>query len=348
MKKRDIIKLIQYHYDRDDSQFRATANDIAREFDQSGDHQLAEYIMSFLSDANTFVPQDISFENQFVTLLDTQSPPLPLPEAIAADIKGIINAVNHRVGVNKFLFEGAPGTGKTESSKQVARLLDRSLYVVDFNQLIDSKMGQTAKNIAIVFNEINRMPNASQIVILLDEIDAIAMDRVNSNDIREMGRATSGILRALDNMNPEVVLIATTNLYEKFDRAFKRRFDSVISFDRYTKKDLMDVAETLLSTNMKNFKYAGRDVKLFSKILDTAQQIPYPGELSNLIKVALAFGDTTKPYDYLTRIYKDLHNTVDLDLGRLKKEGFTVREIGVLTGISKSQVSRELRGNEDE
>ncbi|MCH5461316.1 AAA family ATPase [Lactobacillus sp. LC28-10] len=348
MKKRDIIKLIQYHYDKDEIQFRATANDIARSFDENGDHQLAEYVMSFLSDVNTFVPQSVTFESQFVNAVDVGTSSLPLPTLIAEDIKGIINAVNHRVGINKFLFEGEPGTGKTESAKQVARLLNRSLYLVDFNQLIDSKMGQTAKNIAIVFNEINRMPNPSNAVILFDEIDAIALDRVNNNDIREMGRATSSMLKALDNVNSDVVIIATTNLYNKLDRAFRRRFDTVISFDRYSKSDLLEVAEVLLTNDLKSFKEAGRDTKLFRKILDTAKKLPNPGELKNIIKVALAFSDPSKPFDYLIRIYKDTHQVDQISMVDLKDEGFTVREIGVLTGTSKSQVARELRGTENE
>lgn len=348
MKKRDIIKLIQYHYDKDELGFRATANDIARGFDESGDHQLAEYIMTFLSDANTFVPQSISFENQFVNQVDTKTTALPLPSAIADDIKGIINAINHDVGINKFLFEGEPGTGKTESAKQVARLLGRSLFMVDFNQLIDSKMGQTAKNIAIVFNEINRMPNASDIVILLDEIDAIALDRINSNDVREMGRATSSVLKALDDVNSKVVIIATTNLYRKFDRAFKRRFDSIINFDRYTKEDLLEVASIILADDLKEFKSAGHDIKLFRKILDTAKVLPSPGELKNIIKVALAFSDPTRPYDYLIRVYKDTHEAARISMQNLKTEGFTIREIGVLTSVSKSQVSRDLRGVDGE
>ncbi|HEM1159143.1 TPA: AAA family ATPase, partial [Listeria monocytogenes] len=72
-----------------------------------------------------------------------------------------------------------------------------------------------------------RVSNPSKLLILFDEIDAIALDRVNSNDLREMGRVTSTILKELDKLNEEVVLIATTNLYEKFDRALIRRFDSV-------------------------------------------------------------------------------------------------------------------------
>ena len=47
-----------------------------------------------------------------------------------------------------------PGSGKTEAVKQVARLLDRTLFYVDFENLIDSKLGQTNKNIAVLFNEI--------------------------------------------------------------------------------------------------------------------------------------------------------------------------------------------------
>ena len=46
---------------------------------------------------------------------------LNLPLEITEDIKGIINAVNHNVGINKFLFEGLPGSGKTEAAKNVAR-----------------------------------------------------------------------------------------------------------------------------------------------------------------------------------------------------------------------------------
>ncbi|MFT8398325.1 MAG: ATP-binding protein [Schleiferilactobacillus harbinensis] len=349
MKKKDIINLIKFHYDKDELRFRNTANDIARDFDASGDHQLAQYIMSFLSDANTFVPQEYTFESPFFKTVTTDTAALPLPTAIADDIKGIINALNHHVGIHKFLFEGAPGTGKTESAKQVARLLSRKLYTVDFNGLIDSKMGQTAKNIAAVFNEINRMPAPEQVVILFDEIDAIALDRVNANDIREMGRATSSVLKALDEVNEDVVVIATTNLYKQLDRAFIRRFDSVIDFDRYTREDRLEIAGILLNDDLKKFKSASRDMNLFRKILNNQADIPNPGEMKNLLKVSLAFSDPADPQDYLRRLYRTTQQVTAMpSLSKLKAQGFTLREIEVLTGVSKSQVARELRSAANE
>lgn len=53
---------------------------------------------------------------------------------------------------------------------------------------------------------------------MFDEIDVIALDRVSSNDVREMGRVTSTILRELDrltDLNKEIVIIATTNPFFK-------------------------------------------------------------------------------------------------------------------------------------
>src|SRR5690625_36106 len=153
--------------------------------------------MSLFSSANTFVPQNESFDCVFMKEVAYNTEPLPLPETILEDIKGIINAVNHRIGINKFLFEGYPGTGKTETVKQVARLLDRSLYMVEFSELIDSKMGQTAKNVVTVFNEINRMPNPSKVIILFDEFEAFNIDSVNLIDFLDIGRGTSTILKEM-------------------------------------------------------------------------------------------------------------------------------------------------------
>ena len=57
MKKKNVINLVKYYAEKNDAGFRTEAYEIARDFDNTGDYQLAEYIMSLLSNANTFVPQ---------------------------------------------------------------------------------------------------------------------------------------------------------------------------------------------------------------------------------------------------------------------------------------------------
>lgn len=352
MKKQNVLNLIKYHVERNENAFRNEAINIARYFDSIGDEQLAEYIMSLIAESNLYTPQSSDFESEFLKQVDTRAiEPLNLPVEISEDIKGVINAVNHHIGINKFLFEGFPGSGKTEAAKHVARLLGRLLFCVDFNNLIDSKLGQTNKNIVNVFREINMLPHSNKVVILFDEIDVIALDRVNSNDVREMGRVTSTILRELDrltDLNKEIVIIATTNLFSKFDRALVRRFDAVINFDRYSKEDLIEVAEDYFSSFIKSFKGISKDTRLFKKILNTANELPYPGELKNIIKTSLAFSDVDFEYDYLRRLYNNLIGNLEgTDINQLYKKGFTIREIEKLKGESKSNISRKLK-KEDE
>ncbi len=155
MKKKDVLNLIKCYSENNDAGFRAQAYQIAKEFDSEGDVQLSEYILSLLSGLNTFVPQMLEGKSDFFKKIIPTQEPLPLPEVIKDDLIGLVNAVGHNIGINKFLFHGAPGTGKTESAKQVARLLERELYSVDFDSIIDSKLGQTSKNIATVFDELN-------------------------------------------------------------------------------------------------------------------------------------------------------------------------------------------------
>lgn len=343
MKKRNIINLIKYHAEHNDSAFKTEAFDIARDFDRQGDSELASYIMALLSEAGTFTTQMIEPNTQYLTKIAPPTDPLPLPDTIADDIRGIVNAIDRTMAVNKFLFQGPPGSGKSESVKQVARLLSRDLYSVDFNFIIDSKLGQTGKNIAALFKEINRFPRPENIIVMFDEIDALVLDRTRSDDLREMGRATSSFLRELDAMNPQVALFATTNLFGDFDKALARRFDFVVDFGRYSQEDLRGIAEVLLNSNLKKLGVTDKNTRLFRKILREAHALPYPGDLNNIIKTSIAFSNPDDEHDYLKRLYHAFADDRTDDIRELKVRGFTLRDIEALLGVSKSTASRELK-----
>ncbi|WP_026505226.1 ATP-binding protein [Butyrivibrio sp. NC3005] len=343
MKKKNIVSLIKYYAEKNDTGFRNEAYEIAKEFDMVGDYQLSEYIMSLLSNVNTFVPQMSESVSPFFERIDAQEDMLLLPDPITNDLLGVVNAIDHNIGINKFMFQGLPGTGKTEAVKQLARILNREIFMVDFSAVIDSKLGQTQKNLSALFKEINSFVQPEKVIVLFDEIDALALDRTNSNDLREMGRATSAMLKGFDRMNENVVLVATTNLFEHFDKALLRRFDTVIDFNRYTDEDLLQIAEKMLDRYLDKLKLANRDIRLFRKIMKLLPQRMYPGELKNLIKTSVAFSNPQDGMDYFRRLYYSVCNEKPEDLKKLQEQKFTVREIEILTGKSKSSVARELR-----
>lgn len=344
MKKKNVLNLIRYYVEKNDTAFRSEAYEIAESFEKNKEYQLSQYVVSLLNNTNIFAPQMLEDLPSFIIKVEIDNSPLPLPEVIEKDIFGIINAINHKAGVNKFLFEGAPGTGKTESAKHIARILDRELYLISFESIIDSKMGQTAKNIVDLFNELNNIRQPDKVVVLFDEIDAIAIDRVNNNDVREMGRATSAILKGLDSLNENIVLIATTNLYKSFDKALIRRFDAVINFNRYSKEDLVEISSIILSGLSKKFKNISINKKLLKKIIGLFSPIPFPGDIKNLLKSSIAFSDPNSEYDYLRRLFSNTDKFKSINnLKELQEIGFTVREIEILTGISKSKAAREIK-----
>ncbi len=161
-----------------------------------------------------------------------------------------------------------------------------------------------------------------------------------------MGRATSSLLKYFDRVSENIVIIATTNLYKYFDKALVRRFDSVIDFNRYSNEDLMVIAEKILDRYLDKLKLRNRDIRLFRKIMGLMVELPLPGELKNMIKTSVAFSDADDGTDYFRRLYYAVCGEKPDDIKRLQEQGFTVREIEVLTKKSKSSVSRELKGGE--
>ena len=151
MKKRNIINLIKYHAEKNEIAFRNEAHEIAKEMDRTGDEQLADYIMTLIAESNTFVPQQFDSAtlddsaSKFFEEMPDQTDMLLLPSAIVQDLLGIVNAVKHRIGVNKFMLKGDPGSGKTEAVKQLAHILGRKIYMVNTAMLVDSKLGQIGR-----------------------------------------------------------------------------------------------------------------------------------------------------------------------------------------------------------
>ena len=66
--------------------------------------------------------------------------------------------------------------------------------------------------------------------------------------------------------------------------------------------------------------------------------------ISWVYQQALLISFPTETSNYLKKLYLNVNKDEEnMDLKYMQNKGFTVREIEILTGISKSQVSRELK-----
>ena len=135
------------------------------------------------------------------------------------------------------LLYGEPGTGKTESVMQIARVTGRAIMHVDISATKTCWFGESEKLIKKVFTDYRRLCEKSKIkpILLFNEADAVFSKRkdVGSGSVAQTENAIQNII--LEEMEQlDGILIATTNLADNLDHAFERRFLFKIRFDKPT------------------------------------------------------------------------------------------------------------------
>lgn len=155
------------------------------------------------------------------------------------------NGLNPAYSVMLF---GLPGTGKTHLATYLASQQELPLVVAKLDGLLSSFLGTTARNIANLFNFVNRY----KCILLLDEFDAIAKLRNDPNELGELKRVVNTLLQCLDERSKTGYTIAITNHESLLDPAIWRRFDLRIEVPkpslivrRQILKNLMNKSNTL-------------------------------------------------------------------------------------------------------
>jgi len=124
------------------------------------------------------------------------------------------------------ILYGLPGTGKTEYIKQLAKLTKRDIYQVDISNIKDLWVGNSEKNLKLIFNEYNQVlkTNKKTPILLFNEADAILGKRINvSSSVDQVFNSLQNIL--LQELEDFIgIFVATTNNITNIDNAFDRRF----------------------------------------------------------------------------------------------------------------------------
>lgn len=118
------------------------------------------------------------------------------------------------------LMYGPPGTGKSRLARHIAGQLGLDLYVARLDGLISSFLGSTSKNIRALFDFAAKTP----CVLFLDEFDAIAKLRGDSQEMGELKRVVNSFIQNLDSLGSHSIVLAATNHEELLDSAVWRRF----------------------------------------------------------------------------------------------------------------------------
>jgi SpoVK/Ycf46/Vps4 family AAA+-type ATPase len=136
---------------------------------------------------------------------------------------------------NKVLLIGPPGNGKTSLAEVIANILGLPLFVVRPEEVIASRLGETGRNLAKVFECVRTRP----CVLFFDEFETLAKERDNrENDMGEMQRVVSTLLLQIDALPNDTVVVCATNHDNMLDKAVWRRFQIKVELTKPTLADL--------------------------------------------------------------------------------------------------------------
>lgn len=147
------------------------------------------------------------------------------------------------------ILYGQSGTGKTELARYIAHKANLPFVYVRFSSLINSLLGGTQSNINKVFS----YAKISPCLLCFDEIDAIGLKRGDSHDVSEMSRITIALMQEMDSLPNNVIIIGTTNRYDRLDPALVRRFPISYRVMPFTRQEVVSLTD-------KFFRYAGYEM----------------------------------------------------------------------------------------
>ncbi len=190
---------------------------------------------------------------------------------------------NLPVGIAVLLY-GAPGTGKTETVMQIAKVTGRDIVHVDISEAKSAWFGESEKLIKKIFTSYKHECESAEKkgipmpILLFNEADALIAKRKDSsagNCAQTENAIQNIILEELENLKG--IFIATTNLASNMDSAFERRFLFKIKFENPSTE-----AKTSIWMNKLNWLDK-------NSAIDFAQSYDFSGgQIDNIVrKVAL-------------------------------------------------------------
>lgn len=152
---------------------------------------------------------------------------------------------------HKIMLVGKPGTGKTSFAEALAERLMVPLYMVRYDALIGSYLGETAMRLRQLFDFVS----TRKCVLFFDEFDTIGKERGDSHELGEIKRVVSSLLLMTDSLPSYTIVIGASNHPELLDRAVWRRFQLRVELPMPDKESIQRWLEMFQRKYSLDFQY---------------------------------------------------------------------------------------------
>lgn len=158
---------------------------------------------------------------------------------------------------HRLLLVGPPGNGKTTVAESIAYELALPLFVVRYDAIVTSYLGETATRLQRLFDFVRTEP----CVLFFDEFDAIGKERGDIHETGEIKRVVTSLLLQLDRLPTYCVLVGATNHPELLDRATWRRFEIKLELDKPNDERMVEYFTLRMKEFRDNFGYTAKRLR---------------------------------------------------------------------------------------
>ena len=255
-----------------------------------------------------------------------------------------------------FLVYGPPGTGKSRLARFIAQELGLPMYLARLDGLISSFLGNTSKNIRAIFDFAAKTP----CVLFLDEFDAIAKLRGDSQEMGELKRVVNSFIQNLDTLGRHSLVMAATNHDELLDTAVWRRFNYRLTLDFPTP----ELRREMWAQFLHPLKFTAREIALLIDISEgfsgsdiqevcvrlhrrriTTKHAPRLYDAFLIVQnLAIGEGESRR---FISRLKGKDFPTIAAALYQRNRGLYSFAALGNLLGVSKPTAFRWVKGVHD-
>ena len=374
-----VVNLIKAHCERDDEKFKQTIEHIAKDEIKKGNQQVAKKIYDAYtintspnkeriekeyqpsSGLVTYTPSTLiapkdkvnNFDLYEIISPNVNTSNLLLSKQISNKLQFIIDEYKQKqtlqkMGLpfeNRLLLCGPPGCGKTSTAFYISKQLGLPLAYVRLDSLISSLLGQTGANIRKIFDSVN----GREVVLFLDEFDAIAKKRDDKLELGELKRVVNSLLQNIDMLSSDVFIIAATNHEKLLDPAVWRRFNSSLYLDLPDS----ELRQQYIQQTLLNYKVESKvDVKKIANLMNGLSFSQINEIIIQAVKKTLFHDKLTvlKTDDLMAAVADTLllstsnSTATEFELiNKLRQNGLPLRVISELLNIPRTTLSERLK-----